>query len=205
MHAIPMAVPQLFEAGSSPAEKKAIRQALTACLRQLQALNGRTRLRESEDHGQVEFLVPRAFHADSSSAENAPALESLLVCLATINLAYRRFRPGTPFLYASPVRYDRTEVWDSTPALRARGYGDCNSLACDRVAELWAAGLDARPFFRFLPPEQATTDQYQFHILLLGPWGWECPSKVKGMNAPENSYFGNGASAPAPVANTATP
>lgn len=186
-----MCVPRLFEEGSTPSEKNAIAQALKVCEKSLKTLDSRCRL-SSGAKTEVVFSLPHVFHSSSSLDENAAALESLLECLCAIDLSYWRFnRPLPQYLYANPVYYDRTVIWDSTPALYARGYGDCKSLACARVAEYRAAGQDARPVFRFVPPEQAEKGQFQYHILVLGPNGWEDPSKIKGMGKNENAYFNN--------------
>jgi hypothetical protein len=196
MHSITFAIPRLFNAGSSPVEKEAIRKALATCERTLRSLDRRCRVQRGGTD-QVVFLLPHVFHASSDLAENAAALEPLLECLCDIDLAYRQsLTPAqltpisTEWLSVNPVYYDRTVVWDSTPALYARGYGDCKSLACARVSEYRAAGLYARPFFRFLPPDQNPKGQFQYHILVHAPDGsWEDPSKEKGMEQNENSYF----------------
>lgn len=188
MHQIAMCVPQLFESGSYPAEKSEVRAALNRCLHSLKSLDPRSKL-EKGSQDQVLFTLPNVFHASSDLAENAASLDPLLECLTDIDLVYLKFRRYTQPLYQNPVYYERTVVWDSIPALYKRGYGDCKSLACALVAEYRAAGHIARPVFRFVPPQQAEKGQFQYHILVLGPNGWEDPSKVKGMGQNENRYF----------------
>jgi hypothetical protein len=188
VHQITMAIPQLFQAGSSPAEKSAIRQAIEKCMQTLKKLDSRTSVKQSGD-SQLVFALPHVFQPGSDLGENAAALEPLLECLCDIDLAYRVSHPNRVFLYDSPVYYERTVVWDSTPALYARGYGDCKSLTATRVSEYRAAGQEARPVFRFLPPDQTPKGQFQYHILVLGPYGWEDPSKIKGMSKNEAAYF----------------
>jgi hypothetical protein len=206
MHSIAMAVPQLFSADSTSAEKTLVKAALKKCDATLQSLDSRSRLRRGGTD-QVVFLLPHVFHVGSDLTDNSAALEPLLECLCDIDLAYRQTHPSAAFLYDSPVYYERTVVWDSTPALYARGYGDCKSLACALVSEYRAAGLYARPTFRFLPPNGAgnSSGQFQYHILVAATclkcmgagcakcegkgWGWEDPSKVKGMGKNEHSYF----------------
>lgn len=190
MHQISMCLPSLFEAGSSPAEKEAVNTALSVCIKNLKTLDKRCRLTNGAKN-QVVFTLPHVFHASSDLAENAAALEPLLECLCAVDLAYRLYHRPVQFLYQNPVYYERTVVWDSIPALYTRGYGDCKSLACARVAEFRAAGLEARPVFRFVPPDQTEKGQFQYHILVLGPDGWEDPSKIKGMGKNENAYFNN--------------
>lgn len=191
MHQITMAVPQFFQSGSHPDEKKAIQLALNRCVSTLITLHSGCRLDKGSD-GTVIFTLPHVFHKDSDLNQNAAALEPLLECLTDIDFIYEFYHPGTQPLYENDCYYDRTVVWDSTPALYKRGYGDCKSLSCKKVAEFRAAGLPARPVFRFLPPDQNPKGQFQYHILVLGPNGprdWLDPSKVKGMGKNENAYF----------------
>ena len=92
-----------------------------------------------------------------------------------------------PPLYHSGVRYDRTTVWDTTPALYARRYGDCKTLAAARIAELRRAGYFAEPTFRWVPRNKKDVDGVRdFHILVQTDGGWEDPSKVLGMLENEN-------------------
>jgi hypothetical protein len=187
-----MCVPTLFQSGSYPLEKSEVRAALERCIGSLKVLDKRCVLSKGA-RDQVVFTLPHVFHASSDLAENAAALEPLLECLCDIDLSYRKFHPSVETLYQSPVYYERTVVWDATPALYKRGYGDCKSLSCALVSEYRAAGHFARPVFRFVPPTQAEKGQFQYHILVLGPNGWEDPSKIKGMGKNENAYFQNSA------------
>lgn len=132
------------------------------------------------------FEVP-AFEANSSLLQNAEALNALLDCLTTINVIFLKFHPNTPKLYDSGVIYDRTTVWDSTPALYARRYGDCKSLTCALVAEYKIQGKAAKPVFRWV--RRTEEKDMIFHILVQTVAGFEDPSKILGMNAHENSYF----------------
>jgi hypothetical protein len=188
MHQISMAIPQLFQPDSPFGEKAAIRLAISKCIATLKSLDSRTSVNKAGET-QLVFALPHVFHPGSDLGENAAALEPLLECLCDIDLAYRRYHPSRVSLYDSPVYYERTVVWDTTPALYSRGYGDCKSLTATRVSEYRAAGREARPVFRFLPPDQNQKGQFQYHILVLGPYGFEDPSKIKGMAKHENSYF----------------
>jgi hypothetical protein len=127
---------------------------------------------------------------------NAEALSALLGCLTTIDTIFLKYRCiqkdskivcAVPRLYDSGVVYDRTVVWDSTPALYSRRYGDCKSLTCALVAEYRMMGKPANPVFRWV--RRTTENDMIFHILVQTPQGFEDPSKVLGMNAHENSYF----------------
>lgn len=67
-------------------------------------------------------------------------LQHLLDALTMANVAYLLAQPHTPLLYESGVRYasepaDRDE-WQDVPDTLARRAGDCEDLACWRVAEL---------------------------------------------------------------------
>ena len=106
----------------------------------------------------------------------------LLDALTAIDVWARRFE-AFPSLYRSPVRYFQEppgfEIWASTPALFARGVGDCEDFACDRAAELILAGVPARAVLRH---EGSTPDAEHWHVLVAHPDGRiEDPSAHLGM------------------------
>lgn len=127
--------------------------------------------------GAVEFSIDRAFRPRASNATNAAALETLLACLVQLNFIWLQFHPGTPGLYQTPVYYERTTVWDTIPALYARGFGDCKSLTAALVAQLRKQGVWCRAVFRHKSQVSAT----MFHILVMLENGWSDPSKDLGM------------------------
>lgn len=137
----------------------------------------------------VTFDLPLCFDSASDPVDNAKALQALLHCLGAINLIYLQFRPGCiPPLYESGVYYDRTQVWDSIPALYRRGFGDCKSLTAALIAEYAAQGIKSKPVFRWMVDK--ADNQTNYHILVMGPSGmFEDPSKVLGMEKNENAYF----------------
>lgn len=100
----------------------------------------------------------------------------LLDCLTAINVWTRRRWPF-PSIYDGALRYEReppgVEIWASTAALFARGYGDCEDLAADRVSELLLQGVPAR---NVLDLEQRTPSGDHYHVLLEHPGGLEDPS-----------------------------
>ena len=118
-----------------------------------------------------------------------PALESvylrpLLDCLVQINLIWRRTNPRASRLYDSGVVYRREprgqERWLSVPKVLARGFGDCEDLACWLVSDLIFFGGDpgARPFHR----SKQTDRGMLYHILVKRSDGTlEDPSKKLGM------------------------
>jgi hypothetical protein len=135
--------------------------------------------------GYFTFILPHVFHVNSSPTDNAFALRALLDCLIEINSAYlAHFK--TKALYDSGVVYDRTQIWDTIPALYARRYGDCKSLSAALIAQYHQFGIEANPTFRFVKNSRGTSD---FHILVQTPQGFEDPSKVLGMGRDENAYF----------------
>ena len=88
------------------------------------------------------------------SDDNAPrVLGRLLAALVALDVDYLRGNPRTPLLYAAGVRYEQEEGdredWLDVPNVLARRRGDCEDLACWRVAELRVAGeTGARVCFR---------------------------------------------------------
>jgi hypothetical protein len=125
----------------------------------------------------VHIVVPRA---------DASMIAACLAALCTINTLYLRQHPHTPALAASGVRYRRETPWEreqflSIPAVLDRGYGDCDDLACWRVAELHAHAIDtaARPKLVHISPRV-------LHIVVQRGNGLiEDPSRQLGMGAAE--------------------
>lgn len=137
--------------------------------------------RMSMNPGTVVFHVGDAFNPQNSDTRNAKVLERLLDCLITLDGIWLAKRPLTPGLYDSGVQYNRTLVWDTTPALYARQMGDCKSLASARVAELRRAGVWCRPVFRH--KDRSDGNFRMYHILIMFQDGtWECPSARLGMH-----------------------
>lgn len=177
--------PHVLYAGSPPAESA--QPILRECLRKLRDACPRARV-ERSGKTQITWKLPTVFNAGSVPVENAEALSALLECLTSLDELYLRDYPNTPRLYESGVYYDRTEVWDTIPALYARGYGDCKSLACALAAERRAEGRPCETVFRFLPHTRGPL-HVTYHILNLTDDGWEDPSKACGMTDNENSTF----------------
>jgi hypothetical protein len=128
------------------------------------------------------FDLGGVFYPGASDEDNALALQAMLEALIVIDRAYLKRYPRTPKLYASGVRYGRTQVWDSVPDLLTRRYGDCKSLSAMYIAELREAhgNKAARPVFRFARNPQ--TGQRDFHILVWrGGTVFEDPSRKLGM------------------------
>jgi hypothetical protein len=127
----------------------------------------------------ISLDLPHVFYPGSNPKENALALRIMLDALIALNTEFLR-EHRVPQLYASGVRYGRTTVWDTIPALYNRTYGDCKSLTAALVAERRFAGLPADPVFRWIRNPDNSTD---YHILVaVGGGRFEDPSKVLGMN-----------------------
>lgn len=133
---------------------------------------------------QIVFDLPHVFYPGSSDEDNAFALRGMLEHLIYQNQAFLRAH-NVPSLYRSGVRYGRTKVWDTIPALYKKGFGDCKSLSAALIAEYRMQGRKARPVFRWVrrPDGTGVTD---FHILVATDRGFEDPSKRLGMGQNEN-------------------
>jgi transglutaminase-like putative cysteine protease len=177
-----------FPTDSDSVEGRLVRQIVFSCAQKVGKVH--------REPGALTFDIDDAFVPSSSDLTNAKALEALMNCLTDLDSLWLRMHPNTPRLYSSGVFYKRTDIWDTIPALYARGFGDCKSLAACRVAELRARGIQCRPVFRFITePSESPYDQTgytMYHILVMfgdaridGLWG--DPSKVLGMIPPQES------------------
>jgi hypothetical protein len=127
----------------------------------------------------VIFNFPNILEANSEHTDNAKVIRACLDYLVYVNRMYLARHPHTLPLYNSGVFYKRTQVWDSIPALYARGYGDCKSLASALVAQYLQNGIQAKPVHRSSPRGVGTLSDY--HVLVQTLDGFEDPSKVLGM------------------------
>jgi hypothetical protein len=115
-------------------------------------------------------------------------LDHLLEALTMANVAYLLTHPQTPLLYASGVRYeqepDGRDEWQDIPDTIARRTGDCEDLACWRVAELRASGEigATRAISVSDMPDHSGKMVTTFHICVLRQNGSiEDPSRRLGM------------------------
>lgn len=115
-------------------------------------------------------------------------LDHLLEALTMANVAYLLTYPRTPLLYESGVRYeeepDGRDEWQDIPDTLARRTGDCEDLACWRVAELRVAGgIGAtRAISVSDMPDRSGKLVKTFHICVLRTNGTiEDPSRRLGM------------------------
>lgn len=136
---------------------------------------------------QITFDMPHVFHPVSTTEGNAYALRALLDCLVALNKVFLREHPTSLPLYKSGVRYGRTQIWDTIPALYRRGFGDCKSLTAALIAENEIKGLKCKPVFRWVS-RQDGSEARDFHILVMHEDGsFEDPSKILGMGLHEVS------------------
>lgn len=93
------------------------------------------------------------------------ALLWMLEALCKINEGHLADRPYPP-LYESGVRYERedgTEEWLDVPSILQAGRGDCEDLACWRVAELRRQGHHAGPYVRY----RNRNGVFHYHALVM--------------------------------------
>ncbi|HUO51299.1 MAG TPA: hypothetical protein VMT93_02170 [Gemmatimonadaceae bacterium] len=111
------------------------------------------------------------------------ALAHLLEALTLVNVAWLREQPDAPWLYESGVRYEEEppgrDEWQDIPETIKRREGDCEDLACWRLAELRVRSLeDARPFVKCSVYGPRTV----YHVAVRRSDGRiEDPSRVLGM------------------------
>jgi len=104
------------------------------------------------------------FASEGDHARSQRALLWLLEALCRIDRELLQQRPYPP-LYDAGVRYIReegTEEWLDIPHVLTAGGGDCEDLACWRVAEIWEAGGIARPYVRY----RLIDGQFHYHVLV---------------------------------------
>ncbi len=124
------------------------------------------------------------FRSESERGYSEEVLGVLLRALSASNLAYLRQHPRTPALYRAGVRYRAEpfprEEWRGVAEVLREHHGDCEDLACWRVAELRRRGVAAEPIFRHRQVGRLSV----YHILVRHPDGTvEDPSALLGMNA----------------------
>lgn len=116
-----------------------------------------------------------------SRPESEKSLLWLLESLVEIDrIELRRFK--LPPLYKSGIRYVREppgrEVWKDAIRLQQELIGDCEDLACRRVAELRNNGKKARPYIRY----RMDQGRYIYHVMVQRKGGaLEDPSRILGM------------------------
>jgi hypothetical protein len=103
----------------------------------------------------------------------------LMEALCQINKTYLSTHK-MPSLYGSDVVYEieNSENWKDVYNILKDGYGDCEDLACWRVAELQLIGVAARPYIKW----KKTRGTWLYHGLVWHPGNKiEDPSLALGM------------------------
>jgi hypothetical protein len=105
----------------------------------------------------------KLFRDEADRARSQAALLKLMEALCEVNEGHLA-QIAYPPLYESGVRYqrERGERWRDIPTLLESGEGDCEDLACWRIAELRAAGQHAFPYVAF----QKRNGTYRYHALV---------------------------------------
>lgn len=129
----------------------------------------------------IEFEVSLFQHAEDRD-RSQECLVILMDALAKVNVTFLKANPSTPPLYQAPIRYffdpREPDPWQDIPTTLKKGYGDCEDLACWRMAEYRVKGIDARPLIRW----KKRDGKYVYHALLRLPDGrTEDPSIAMGM------------------------
>ena len=132
----------------------------------------------------VSFVL-NLFRSEAERAASERVMRVLLRALAAANVEYLRDHPSTPALYQAGVRYQAERVpredWKGIAQTLEDGFGDCEDLACWRVAELVARErVAAEPVFRYRQVGRLSV----YHILVRYPDGRiEDPSAALGMGS----------------------
>lgn len=111
----------------------------------------------------VVFKV-KLFQGTGDLERSKQALLWMLEALCRINQGHLAKFPYPP-LFQSGVHYERevgTENWLDIPSIIEAGWGDCEDLACWRVAELRRKGIHASPYVKF----RRVGGAYHFHALV---------------------------------------
>lgn len=146
-------------------------------------LGGLRRPVQNPEHTERVTITSGMFRRRAEHDESGRALLVLLEALCSINGLYLAAQPFAWSLYESGVRYRAepmgAENWLDIPTTLQRRVGDCEDLACWRVAELRRSGVSAAPHFtwRFLP-----SGVVLYHIVVrLADGRIEDPSRHLGM------------------------
>jgi hypothetical protein len=124
----------------------------------------------------------RAFDTLTERAKEA-ALVHLLEALTAVNVSWLHEHGGAPWLYESGVRYEEEppgrDEWQDIPETLLRREGDCEDLACWRLAELRVrSGEHAVPFVKRSVHGPRTI----YHVAVRRADGvLEDPSRILGM------------------------
>lgn len=129
-------------------------------------------------------LQIQLFASEAERSASEAVLCLLLEALTRSNEIWLRMHPSTPSIYDAGIRYVRepygVEEWQGIAALMISKIGDCEDLACARVAEYRCRGIAARAVFTW----RRIGALSMYHIIVALPDGTtEDPSRRLGMGA----------------------
>lgn len=125
-------------------------------------------------------VAVQLFRGPGDLERSRRAITWLMLGLSLVNRDWYLANPSAPRLFTSKVVYrpETTENWQDWPTLLATGAGDCEDLACARIGELMAQGINALPFITWRQRRGGTV----YHALVRWPDGKiEDPSLARGM------------------------
>jgi hypothetical protein len=135
------------------------------------------------DHVRRIELAVNLFRSERERIGSEKAMRGFLAGLCLTNVIFLRLHPDCPGLYQSGVVYKREppgeEVWQDIPTMLRTMNGDCEDLACWRVAELRVKhGIRAKPHLSYRKDGHI----YKYHVTVKLPNGQiEDPSRRLGM------------------------
>jgi hypothetical protein len=129
----------------------------------------------------VKLFQDGAPDPDLERARSQKAMLWMLEALCQVNLLWLRVYTEAP-LYDAGVLYKKEppnrEHWQDIATTLELRNGDCEDLACWRVAELRNAGIAAHPYIRW----RVVNGNHRYHCLVQWPDGRiEDPSIALGM------------------------
>lgn len=172
-----MATPLSFEVPSEHAPLHALRELWDTC--ELEYPDERGRMHTEP----LRELSPQLVRVTLEVPSRVPIYQLCLDALVSIDRWCRK-RWHFPTIYDWPIRYEAEppglELWSSTAALFARGFGDCEDLACDLASCYQLAGVPARGAL-ILEDVTPTGEEYWHVVTERGDGTLEDPSALLGM------------------------
>lgn len=133
----------------------------------------------------IDFRID-LFRSEGDRVNSEKVMMALLAGLCLQNIFFLQGHPGAPSIYRAGVRYQKEppgqEEWQDIPNMLRTGNGDCEDLACWRVAELRVRhGVKAKPRLTY----KKAGAMFRYHVTVQYPDGRvEDPSRKLGMGAP---------------------
>ena len=167
---------KLFRANGSGIDERERQRSQMALIRLMEALSGINQdlMRYEKAKGSP---YPLLYESGIYYRREPPPVQSFTIAAAECAAGEDYCDIDNGVLQRAP------EFWQDIATIHQRGYGDCEDLACARIAELREVfRRRASPFVTYRVDEEGN---YRFHALLAvyGPSGWrlEDPSRKLGM------------------------